>query len=198
MIAIVDYGAGNLRSIHRAVEAAGAHVDVTGDPERIVAAERVILPGVGNAKASMERLHTDGLADALTEVAGAGKPFLGICLGLQLLFGDVEEGPTHGLDLLAGTVTALPPREKVPHMGWNKATFRDDTALSDAGERYFYFVHSYIAQPANEDDIAAETAYGVTFPSVVIHDNVWGMQFHPEKSGEAGLELVARWTAWNP
>jgi glutamine amidotransferase len=196
VIAIVDYGAGNLRSIQRAVEHAGADTVISSDPETVASADRVILPGVGNAAAAMERLRTSGMADAVTTAADAGKPVLGVCLGMQLLFGDQEEGPTTGLGLLEGDVKELPRDLKVPQMGWNRASFRPNSPMSRLGEAYYYFVHSYIVHPANPDDVAAATHYGVEFPSVVAHDNVWGFQFHPEKSGEDGLALVRAWVEW--
>lgn len=194
MIAIIDYGAGNLRSIKRALEAAGAEARITGEPTDVLAAERVVLPGVGNAGASMRRLHASGLAEAITAIVGRGTPLLGVCLGMQLLFGHQEEGNTEGLGLLDGEVRLLPPRLKVPHMGWNGARLTQASALGETGERReFYFVHSFYAVPADEEDIAAVTDYGISFPSIVIHDNIWGAQFHPEKSGPAGLDLVQRW-----
>lgn len=194
MIAIVDYGAGNLRSIKRALEAAGADAHITSDPPDVLAAERVVLPGVGNAGASMRRLQASGLADAISTIARRGTPLLGVCLGMQLLFGHQEEGDTEGLGLLDGDVRLLPATLKVPHMGWNAARLTHDSPLGPAGQSpEFYFVHSFFAAPANERDIAAVTEYGIAFPSIVIHDNIWGAQFHPEKSGPAGLDLVQRW-----
>lgn len=198
MIAIVDYGAGNLRSIQRAVIHGGGDAEITSDPETIRNAERVILPGVGNAKAAMERLHREGLTDAITDVAASGKPLLGICLGMQLLFGPQAEGPTTGLELLEGEVVWLPSNHKVPHMGWNVAEFIPGTPLSDFDRMEVYFVHSLYAIPGNEADVAAETSYGLRFPSIVTHENIWGMQFHPEKSGEDGLKLVQRWVEFQP
>jgi len=198
MIAIIDYGAGNLRSIHRALEAGGAEVVVTSDPDVVRTADRVVLPGVGNAKAAMERLESMGLADAVREVVARRTPLLGICLGMQLLFGDQEEGPTTGLGLLEGDARRLASDHKVPHMGWNTVSFAKGTALADVPDAPFYFVHSYAVRPENPDDVAAVTQYGVEFPSVVIHDTVWGTQFHPEKSGDAGLALLRRWLEWSP
>lgn len=198
MIAIVDYGAGNLRSIQRAIEAAGAQTTITSDPDIVGRADRVVLPGVGNAAAAMTRLRTSGLADAVTSTAGEGKPLLGVCLGMQLLFGDQEEGPTTGLGLLDGAVRSLPLSVKVPQMGWNIASFTGDTPLSDVPPTYYYFVHSYIVHPVHPEDVMAETAYGVRFPSIVGRDHVWGVQFHPEKSGEEGLRLIRHWVEWIP
>lgn len=198
MIAIVDYGAGNLRSIQRALTNAGAGSIITGDTGEVASADRIVLPGVGNAAAAMDRLRASGMADTIVERAQQGTPLLGVCLGMQLLFGDQEEGPTTGLSLLDGVVLALPADRKVPQMGWNQAEFRRGNPMSHLEPAYYYFVHSYIAQPASTSVIAAETAYGVRFPSVVAHQNVWGFQFHPEKSGRDGLKLIQTWVDWNP
>lgn len=196
MIAIVDYGAGNLRSIQRAIAAAGAQSIITSDVAEVGTADRIVLPGVGNAAAAMDRLRVTGMADLVTDRANAGVPLLGVCLGMQLLFGDQEEGPTTGLGLLQGDVRALPVDLKVPQMGWNLAEFGSGSPLSHLPTSYFYFVHSYIVHPSDRADIAAETDYGVRFPSVVARENVWGFQFHPEKSGDDGLALVEAWVNW--
>lgn len=198
MIAIVDYGAGNLRSIQRAIEAAGAITAITSDPDTIDRADRVVLPGVGNAAAAMTRLRETGLADAVTGAADKGKPLLGVCLGMQLLFGDQEEGPTTGLGLLDGAVHSLPRNVKVPQIGWNIASFAPGTPLSDVPPTFYYFVHSYIAYPADPADVMASTEYGVRFPSIVGRDHVWGFQFHPEKSGDEGLRLIRHWVELVP
>jgi imidazole glycerol-phosphate synthase subunit HisH len=193
VIAIVDYGAGNLRSIERALVHFGEEPVITGDPERIRDAEAIVFPGVGNARAAMEQLRSTAIAGAMTEATEAGTPLLGVCLGMQLLFGDQEEGPTTGLGLLDGTAVRLPEGLKVPHMGWNTVRFTATGPLADVPEMSVYFVHSYIVQPDDSRDIAGETDYGITFPSVVARDNVWGTQFHPEKSGDVGLALLERW-----
>lgn len=193
MIAIVDYGAGNLRSIRRAIEAGGAEVEITSNPAAVRAAERVVLPGVGHAGAAMERLHASGMDVAIRDVVAVGKPLLGICLGMQLLFDYQEEGDTHGLNLLGGAVASLPPTRKVPHMGWNKVEATTGSPIGPSD--YFYFVHSFIVRPERPSDVAATTDYGITFPSVVIRDTIWGTQFHPEKSGKSGLALVRAWLA---
>lgn len=198
MIAIVNYGAGNLRSIQRAIEADGGKTTITSNPDEVRAANRVVLPGVGNAAAAMVRLRASGLAGAVTESARSGKPVLGVCLGMQLLYGAQEEGPTTGLGLLDGDARALPTDLKVPQIGWNLTEFRPGTPMSGMAPSYFYFVHSYIVHPTNEADIAADTNYGVRFPSVVARENIWGFQFHPEKSGECGLALVKTWIDWTP
>lgn len=198
MIAIIDYGAGNLRSISRALQSQGADVKITADPAEILAADRVVLPGVGNAKAAMDQLRAQGLDRTIHDVVAKGTPLFGVCLGMQLLFGDQEEGPTVGLELVPGSAKLLPVDHKIPHMGWNTVTFGDGTPLSHLGELTCYFVHSYAVVPDNDEDVAATTDYGVTFPSVVIHDRVWGTQFHPEKSGDAGLSILKAWLDWTP
>lgn len=193
MIAVIDYGAGNLRSIRRALESAGATVEITSDPEVVKRADAVVLPGVGAAAHAMERLREIGMVEPITEVAESGKPFLGVCLGMQLLFEDQEEGDTHGLGLIGGRVRSLAGNLKVPHMGWNRSRVVRTGPLGHEGdERYYYFVHSYVAEPTEPSVIAAVAEYGGEFPSIVVKDNIWGTQFHPEKSADAGLELVRR------
>lgn len=193
-VAVIDYGAGNLRSIRRALEAAGASVTVTADPEDVRRADAVVFPGVGAAGAAMDRLRGLGLVDVINEVVAAGRPFLGICLGMQLLFDEQEEGDTRGLGLLAGRVRSLDRSVKVPQIGWNRVRLvRDAFGIEAAGEDDFYFVHSFVVEPADSADIVAITRYGEVFPSIVAHDRVWGTQFHPEKSGPAGLRLIAAW-----
>jgi len=193
MIAIIDYGAGNLRSIERALVHHGASTVITSDPDQIAKADGLVFPGVGNARAAMDRLRASGIADAITSSVNQGKPILGVCLGMQLLFGEQEEGPTTGLGLLKGRGVALPVTRKTPHMGWNTVNFQQHNVLShlDAGE--YYFVHSYIVEPDDAGDIAGITSYGVTFPSIVSRDHIWGTQFHPEKSGDLGIALVGEW-----
>ncbi|MCD6028099.1 MAG: hisH [Thermomicrobiales bacterium] len=193
-IAVIDYGAGNLRSIRRALEAADAESIVTSDPDAVRRADAVVFPGVGAAGASMERLHSLGLTETIHEVVEEGTPFLGICLGMQLLFGHQEEGDTRGLGLLRGRVRSLSNDVKIPQIGWNRARWMQDAGGYRAGEdEDFYFVHSYVIEPDDPADIVAVTRYGGVFPSVVRHGHVWGTQFHPEKSGPAGLRLIAGW-----
>ena len=193
-IAVIDYGAGNLRSIRRALEAAGAHVTVTSDSEDVRQADAVVFPGVGAAGAAMDRLHQLGLVDVIGEVVAEGRPFLGICLGMQLLFEHQEEGDTRGLGLLNGRVRTLSPEVKVPQIGWNRVRWIQEAAgYHPAEEDDFYFVHSYIIEPNDSADVVAITRYGEIFPSIVRHGRVWGTQFHPEKSGPAGLRLIAGW-----
>jgi glutamine amidotransferase len=193
-IAVIDYGAGNLRSIRRALEAAGAEAIVTSESSVVRRADAVVFPGVGAAGASMERLHGLGLAETIHEVVADGRPFLGICLGMQLLFEDQEEGDTRGLGILQGRVRSLVADVKVPQIGWNRARWVREAAGYRAGEEEdFYFVHSYVIEPDDPADVMAVTNYGGIFPSVVRHGHVWGTQFHPEKSGPAGLRLIAGW-----
>jgi imidazole glycerol-phosphate synthase subunit HisH len=195
-IAVIDYGAGNLRSIRRALEAAGANVTISTDAAQIRRADGVVFPGVGNAGAAMERLRQQGLVEVINDVVAAGRPFLGICLGMQLLFGHQEEGDTVGLGLLNGRVRSLSEGIKVPQIGWNRVRWvRQGAGYQAAEEDDFYFVHSYVVEPDDPADVIAVTRYGDVFPSVVRHDRVWGTQFHPEKSGDCGLRLVAGWVA---
>ena len=196
MIAVIDYGAGNLRSIRRALEAAGADVNVTSDATEIANADAVVLPGVGAAAHAMDRLDELGLIDPIRETAASGRPLMGICLGMQLLFEHQEEGDSQGLGLIGGRVRSLEDSVKVPHMGWNQSRVVRPGPLGEAGdERFYYFVHSYIVEPEDAAVVAAEASYGTTFPSVVVRDNIWGTQFHPEKSGRDGLALVDRFVA---
>jgi len=193
-IAVVDHGAGNLRSITRALEAAGARPVITTDPEAIRAADAIVLPGVGAAHAAMTRLDDLGLTGLLRERCRDGAPFLGICLGMQLLFGHQEEGDTDGLGVLPGRVRMLRPGVKIPQIGWNRVRAAVDGPLGPAGsEGDFYFVHSFVADDADPADVVGVTRYGEAFPSVVARGNVWGAQFHPEKSGDSGLRLVRSW-----
>ncbi len=193
-IAVIDYGAGNLRSIRRALEAAGANVTITADAGTVFAADAVVFPGVGAAGAAMQRLNDLDLIEPIHAVVARERPFLGICLGMQLLFEEQEEGSTRGLGLLRGRVRSLSSEVKVPQIGWNRTLWLQDGAGSLAGESGdFYFVHSYIADPDDEEDILAVSRYGEVFPSIVRHGHIWGTQFHPEKSGAAGLQMVAGW-----
>lgn len=193
-IAVIDYGAGNLRSIRRALEAAGAEVSVTSEPHAIRQSDAVVFPGVGAAGAAMDRLRELSLVAAIDDVVSAGRPFMGICLGMQLLFDHQEEGNTRGLGLLRGSVRSLSDSVKVPQIGWNRARWLQKAAGYGVGdEADFYFVHSYIVEPEDPADIVAITRYGGLFPSVVRHGQIWGTQFHPEKSGPAGLRLIAGW-----
>ncbi|WP_151737737.1 imidazole glycerol phosphate synthase subunit HisH [Paenibacillus tengchongensis] len=194
-VAIVDYGMGNLHSVSKAVERLGYESLVTGDRGQILAADSVILPGVGAFGDAMAHLRESGLDLVVKEAAAGGQPLLGICLGMQLLFtGSEEHGVHDGLDLLPGSVVRFAPRDgyKVPHMGWNRLSFRQpqNPLLSGLEEGHVYFVHSYHALAEQEGDVLAVTDYGHPVTAVVGRDNVYGMQFHPEKSGELGIMLL--------
>lgn len=192
MIAVIDYGAGNLRSISRALEEAGAKVEITDDPAVIASADAVVLPGVGHAGACVDRLRDMGMADAIAHHVEAGKPFLGICVGMQVMFDEQEEGGVRGLGLLPGKVRSIAPGVKIPHMGWNRSIPIASHPNAPATDDYVYFVHSFVAEPDDPSDVAAVAHYGESFPSLVARGNVWGTQYHPEKSGPAGLALIRR------
>lgn len=193
MISIIDYGAGNLRSVAKAIARLGGDSVVTTDPQRILAADGVILPGVGAAADTMESLRRLDLVPTIVEVLEKEKPFLGICMGLQILLTASEEGGYHRcLDVVPGLVRRLPSGLKVPHMGWNQVRQRIDHPLF-AGipdEANFYFVHSYYADPRDKSVIAGETDYGCSFASMIVKGNAIGTQFHPEKSGSHGLKML--------
>lgn len=198
-IAIIDYGAGNLRSVVHAVAHVGLAAEVTSDPARVRAAAGVILPGVGAAADTMANLRRHHLVDLVGEVIERGTPFLGICMGLQALFAVSEEGGRHEcLGIVRGTVRRFPSGLKIPHMGWNQV-FRAPAfeghplfhGIPDGA--YFYFVHSYYVDPDERarDQVAGETDYGLRFASVLIRGNLMATQFHPEKSANHGLQLYA-------
>jgi glutamine amidotransferase len=196
MIVIIDYGMGNLRSVQKAIEAVGHRAEISGDPDRVRKASKVILPGVGAFADAIAELDRTGLGDAFKDAVAAGKPCLGVCLGLQLLFDASEEDGEHrGLGLIPGRVVrfAAAPGLKVPHMGWNTLRIRRPVPLLEGvGEApSVYFVHSYHASAANESDIAAEADYPDPFPAVVWRDNLMAAQFHPEKSQRVGLAMYA-------
>ncbi|HJC67759.1 MAG: imidazole glycerol phosphate synthase subunit HisH [Lachnospiraceae bacterium] len=195
MVAIIDYDAGNLRSVEKALEALGAETVVTRDPEVIAGSSRVILPGVGSFGDAMERLNQYGLPDVIRRTVSGNKPFLGICLGLQLLFEESEESPgVPGLGILKGKILKIPQTEglKIPHMGWNSLNLKPDSRLF-AGIRdqeYVYFVHSYYLKAQEESQVAATTWYGTEIHAAVEAGNVFACQFHPEKSGDTGLRIL--------
>lgn len=194
MIAIIDYGAGNLHSVQKAVEHVGGQATVTSDADTIRAADKVILPGVGAFKDGMGGLHARQLVPVIKEVAAAGKPFLGICLGMQLLFEESEEQGLHqGLGLLPGRVVAFrDPGIRIPQIGWNQLQPTQESALlRDIPEgSYAYFNHSYYCVPENSQHTVATTDYGSPFVSVVWDQNIYGAQFHPEKSQKVGLQIL--------
>ncbi len=194
-VAMVDYGMGNRRSVEKAFEHVGAGIVRTSDPAVIAGADRLVLPGVGAFPEAMRRLHALGLVDLLRERARAGVPLLGICLGMQLLFeSSVEHEGAEGLGLLSGEVTRLDPGPagKLPHIGWNRVTFERDSALGPrAGDQVaYYHVHSFVCRPRDEETVVGRGEYGEAFASIVERGTVAGMQFHPEKSSGAGLDLL--------
>jgi imidazole glycerol-phosphate synthase subunit HisH len=200
MIAIIDYGMGNLRSVQKAIEAVGHEATITSDPEQVRRAGKVILPGVGAFRDAAAELRRTGLGEAFCEVVRAGKPCLGVCLGLQLLFNASEEDGEHvGLGLLPGRVVRFPhaPGLKVPHMGWNTLRVRKPAPLLKGlePEPSVYFVHSYYAAAGNPDDVAAESEHGRPFAAMVWRDNLMACQFHPEKSQRVGLAMYANFAA---
>lgn len=194
MIGIVDYGRGNLRSVEKALGKVGFPARIMSRPEELAGVDGVILPGVGAFADAMGALQRGEWVGPLLEYARSGRPFLGICLGMQVLFEVGEEHGEHaGLGLLAGRVVKFPPGGKVPHMGWNNVTLRRESPLM-AGipdESFFYFVHSFYAQPADPDTVIGSSVYGLVFPAIVGKGNVWGAQFHPEKSSPWGLTILA-------
>ena len=188
---VVDYEMGNLRSVARALEKAEASVRVSSDPQALAQADAVVLPGVGAADAAMRALHFRGLVGPMREYVAAGRPFLGVCLGMQLLLQATEEGEAPCLGIVPGKVRRLPPGQKVPHMGWNWVDFRQQHPAFDGlgSGGYFYFVHSYYPDPEDGECVAGVTDYGVTFCSAVGRGNLTATQFHPEKSGPTGLKI---------
>jgi len=199
MIAIIDYGAGNIRSIEKALEHVGASVQVTDEPGTVNKAQAIVLPGVGSGGAAMSRMTERGLDDAIRKATQQGKPFLGICLGMQLLADHHAEGEVDGLSLFPGEVRRIPHGPKIPHMGWNQVK-PQHTALAIfediPQDAYFYFAHSYYVEPQDSQGVAAVTDYGSPFCSVIVTERVWGTQFHPEKSGSVGLQLLNNFLKW--
>ncbi|MBA1335205.1 MAG: Imidazole glycerol phosphate synthase amidotransferase subunit [Firmicutes bacterium] len=190
MIAIIDYGMGNLRSVEKAVQSQGFEVKVSSDPGFVAEADKLILPGVGAFPDAMDNLEKTGLADIIIESVSRGKPLLGVCLGMQLLYElglEIEE--KKGLGFLKGRIEKLPPGLKIPHMGWNSINITENCKLLRGIENgsYMYFVHSYYAAGVSRDEVRAVSDYGVEIPAVVCSGKVYGTQFHPEKSGDRGI-----------
>jgi glutamine amidotransferase len=210
VIAVIDYGMGNLRSVQKALEFVGAKVFVTNDPDLILNADSVVLPGVGSFKDCMSNLKELNLIDPIRKFIDGGKPFLGICLGLQVLFEESEEyGPVAGLGILPGKVVKFSRNIsetkngqliKVPHMGWNKIEVKKKDPLFenfDVIAPYFYFVHSYYVVPKDKNMVATVTNYGIEFVSGIQYKNIYAFQFHPEKSQTMGLALLERFSNLN-
>ena len=196
MVAIIDYDAGNIKSVEKAMQLLGQEVKITRDRDEIMAADHVILPGVGAFGDAMEKLHQYGLVEVIHEVTKKGTPFLGICLGLQLLFERSDEAPgVEGLGVLKGDILKLPDKEgyKIPHMGWNSLDFpREGRLFKGLGEHpYVYFVHSYYLKARDEEMVKASTEYVTHIHASVEKDNVFACQFHPEKSGDVGLKILS-------
>lgn len=200
MIAIIDYGMGNLRSVQKGFEKVGAEALVTADPRKLLEADKIVLPGVGAFRDCMRNLEQAGFVDPILRVIAEGRPFLGICVGMQLLFTDSTEfGLYSGLDVIPGHVQRFPEnmteageRLPVPQMGWNQLCFRQRPATfaGIAEEANVYFVHSYYVKPDDESVIATTTSYGIKFCSSVCKDNIIATQFHPEKSQDVGLRML--------
>jgi glutamine amidotransferase len=197
---IIDYGMGNLRSVQKAIERVGFDAPITDDADTVRKADKIVLPGVGAFADAINALHNRGLVDPIKESVGAGTPFLGICLGLQMLFDEsFEDGRHRGLGILAGTVEKFEPappgrpRLKVPHMGWNQINIKSPAPILDGVPNgvHMYFVHSYYVKPSDPEVVATETEYGAPFTSMVWRDNVFATQFHPEKSQAYGLRMLA-------
>jgi glutamine amidotransferase len=204
-IALVDYGAGNLRSVAKALERSGMDPIVTGDPTVVRDADGVLLPGVGAFRNAVNALEKAGLADAIRNVTDHGRPYLGICFGYQLLFDEGEEhGLTPGLGRLAGRVTRFPDKDMsgepliVPHIGWNEVRFEGDHPMLESlpPSDVYYFVHSYRPEPSDPEIIVGRTEYGGTFAAAVAKDNIFAVQFHPEKSQSAGKRLLDAYRVW--
>lgn len=195
MIAIIDYDAGNIKSVEKALNYLGEDAIITRDHNTILNADKVILPGVGAFGDAMEKLQKYDLVDVIHQVVEKKIPFLGICLGLQLLFETSDEAPgVKGLGLLPGKITKIPdcPGLKIPHMGWNSLKIKEGATLFKGieDESYVYFVHSYFLQAGNEDDVVATTEYSTHIHASVEHDSIYACQFHPEKSSSVGLQIL--------
>ena len=202
MIAIIDYAAGNLTSVKRALDFLGISATISADPQVIRSAERIIFPGVGHAASAMSRLKERKLDLALREAFGAGKPILGICLGTQIILTRSEEGDTECVGIVGGTVPRFKladPSLKIPHIGWDAIRLvREHPVLREVkAESEFYFVHSYYPQPSDPAAVIAVCDYEIEFPAVIGTENLIATQFHPEKSGPAGLRLLENFAAWD-
>jgi len=199
MVGIIDYGVGNLFSLQSSFQAIGEDAFVSGDAEKLAKADRLVLPGVGAFEDAAKKLRSSGLDTFVRQQAAAGKPLLGICLGMQMLFEkSFEYGEHEGLGLLKGQVVPmagkLPAQLKIPHMGWNALTVRQGKLLAEVDGQYVYFVHSFYADGC-EDSLSAVTEYGLPITAAVEKGNIYGCQFHPEKSGNVGLSILRKFCA---
>ena len=190
-IHIVDYDAGNIESIRNALKKIGCEPVTTNNPKDLFKAKAIIFPGQGSFPAAMKKLNKNGIDKTLIELINNKMPFIGICLGLQLMFTKSDEGQCNGLNLFKGTVPEIPDSVKVPHIGWNNVNFNKSHPIFNGipDNSYFYFIHSYYVKPDNRDNIIAETNYGVEFCSAYAYENYVGLQFHPERSGDYGLQI---------
>ena len=197
MIAIIDYGAGNLQSVRNALDFIGCPGTITSDPAEILSADGIILPGVGAFGSAMAEMERKGLTETVKSAAKSGKPFIGICAGMQLLFEESEESPdVPGLGVLKGRVLLFPADKglKIPHMGWNSIRTKKESRLLGklSGTPYMYFVHSYYVKAEDQEIVSALSDYGTTFDAAVEQENLFGCQFHPEKSGTEGISILRR------
>ena len=197
MILLIDYGMGNLRSVEKALERVGARVRVSSDPADVERARCLVVPGVGSFDHAVIELRKRKLFEPICQAIREGKPYLGLCLGLQLLFPRSDEGREEGFGILPGKVIAFPRLLKSPHMGWNKVRWcQKDWSGGNLGKSpYFYFVHSYYARPKDKRLIVGATEYGVRFPAILANRSVFAVQFHPEKSQQAGLQILQNFIA---
>ncbi|QUH24999.1 imidazole glycerol phosphate synthase subunit HisH [Serpentinicella alkaliphila] len=193
MIAIVNYGMGNLRSVQKAFETVGYDAIVTYEKEDIKNSKAIVIPGVGAFYDAMNNLKNLGLDEVIREEVSTGKPFLGICLGMQILFSyGYEVEKSEGLNVITGDIVKIPEGNKIPHMGWNNLNIKFESSILKGADpqSYFYFVHSYYAKPQSKDVVIATTDYGIEIPAIVQKDNIFGIQFHPEKSSSTGLKIL--------
>ena len=194
MVAVIDYGAGNLHSVKNALDFLGAKSIITKNKDEILSADHIILPGVGSFGDAMECINNSGLTDTIRKAADGSRPFLGICLGLHLLFERSEESPgIDGLGIFKGSVVKIPDCGlKIPHMGWNNIELAKESRILPDSNEFMYFVHSYYIEPLDSDIISSHTVYGEKLAVSIEDENVFAVQFHPEKSGDAGLSILKK------
>ena len=194
MIAVIDYGAGNLHSVKNALDFLGAKSIITKNKDEILSADHIILPGVGSFGDAMECINNSGLTDTIRKAADGSRPFLGICLGLHLLFERSEESPgINGLGIFKGSVVKIPDCGlKIPHMGWNNIELAKESRILPDSNEFMYFVHSYYIEPLDSDIVSSHTVYGEKLAVSIEDENVFAVQFHPEKSGDAGLSILKK------